>query len=108
MSFEGKFGYEAAELAQYIDNLYSKLPGYGSEHPGDDVKMFLILKKCLNKEEITENDLQFAAEKMNNNWQDFALRREMCKLLLTNHTAYDYLKNVDAAPKAKLLASSYS
>ena len=100
MSFEGiEVQNEAAELAQFIKKCYAES---GENEPGDDVKMILIMKKCFD-DEITEEDLAFAGKTMENNWCDFALRREMCILLLKSHTAYKYLKNVDAAPKAHLL-----
>lgn len=100
MSEFGAGDMEAGELAAIIDEA-------SKGEAGDTVKIMLIMRKVLNhKEDVTEAELVFAGKAMENNWGTFALRRDLCNLLLTSPLAYKYLKKVDAAPKAQLIAYS--
>ena len=70
----------------------------------EDIKALQIISNATNGMQISQNDLEFIASKMEQKWETFSLRRDVCSLLLQQEDSANYLKNVDAVPRDELVS----
>jgi hypothetical protein len=72
----------------------------------DDCRVLDGYRRVLAGERLSRDEIDVIGRKLMGKWQSFALRRELCTVLIGQEGAYDALKGVDAVPKDRLRVNS--
>jgi hypothetical protein len=72
----------------------------------DDCRVLDGYHRVLAGERLSRDEIEMIGGKLKGQWQTFALRSQICTVLIGQEGAYDALKGVDAVPKDRLHVSS--
>ena len=75
-----------------------------SKEMENDIRVLQIISNATNGMRLSQNDLQFIGSMLEQKWETFSFRRDVCSLLLQQEEAANYLQNVDAVPRDELVS----
>ncbi|KAH0794188.1 hypothetical protein GPJ56_001791 [Histomonas meleagridis] len=85
-------------------NVISNISDLDNEEIKNDFQMLELYKKVSENNEISEDEMKFIGENLENGWSCFAIRRKYCHLCMKQIGAFEALVRVDAVPKDELLS----